>query len=161
MEAVIFANGFSLPFSTQPSPSFVKAATALFLGAVVAGLLAACGGEATNLPARLPATVQATVQWDGASAQVGEQLANSYGCVACHSDNGSALVGPTWQGLYGTQEELEDGSSVLVDAAYVRESIREPDARITKGFTGGLMPSTLGVKDEEILHIIEYMKSLR
>ena len=139
----------------------LRAATALFLGAVVGGLLAACGGEATNLPTRLPETVQATVQWDGASAQIGEELANSYGCVACHSNDGSALVGPTWQGLYGTQEELEDGSSVLVDAAYVRESIREPDARITKGFTGGLMPSTLGVKDEEIPDIIEYMKSLR
>ena len=86
---------------------------------------------------------------------------NSYGCLACHSDDGSTLVGPTWLGLYGTQEELKDGSSVTVDAEYIRESILEPDARITKGFTGGLMPATLGVKEEEIPHIVEYMKSLR
>ena len=84
-----------------------------------------------------------------------------YGCGACHSADGTTLVGPTWQGLYGTLEELEDGSSALVDDDYIRESILEPDARVTKGFTAGLMPSTLRVKEEEIPHIIEYMKSLR
>ena len=85
----------------------------------------------------------------------------AYGCQACHSNDGTALVGPTWQGLYGTQEELEDGTTVLVDDAYIAESIRDPNARVVAGFTAGLMPATLGVKDEDIPHIIEYMKSLR
>ena len=92
---------------------------------------------------------------------MGEQIYLKYGCNACHSTDGTALVGPTWQGLYGTEEELEGGSSVLVDDAYITESIRDPNAKITRGFTAGLMPATLGVKDEEIPHIIEYMKSLR
>ena len=94
-------------------------------------------------------------------AALGEEIFQSYGCNACHSIDGTALVGPTWQGLYGTEEELSDGTAALVDEAYIVESIKEPNARITQGFTGGLMPSTLGVSDDEILHIIEYMKSLR
>ena len=85
----------------------------------------------------------------------------AYGCLACHSTDGSALVGPTWQGLYGTQEALEDGTSVTVNDGYIKESIQDPNAKITAGFTAGLMPPTLGVKDEEIPHIIEYIKSLR
>ena len=95
------------------------------------------------------------------SADIGSELVLAYGCLACHSTNGSALVGPTWQGLYGTQEALEDGTSVTVDDAYIRESIQDPNEKITQGFTAGLMPPTLGVKDEEIPHIIEYMKSLK
>ncbi len=97
----------------------------------------------------------------GPDAALGEEIYLKYGCNACHSTDGTTLVGPTWQGLYGTEEELEDGTSALVDEAYVVESVKEPNARITKGFTAGLMPATLGVTDDEILHIIEYMKTLR
>ena len=95
------------------------------------------------------------------SADLGAQLVRAYGCNACHSTDGTALVGPTWLALYGTEEELEDGTTVLVDDAYIAESIRDPNAKITRGFTAGLMPATLGVKDGEIPHIIEYMKTLR
>ena len=94
-------------------------------------------------------------------AGLGEQLVLQYGCNACHSTDGSTLVGPTWLGLYGTQESLDDGTSATVDDEYIKESIQDPNAKITAGFTAGLMPPTLGVKDEEIPHIIEYMKSLR
>ena len=94
-------------------------------------------------------------------AGLGEQLYIQYGCNACHTTDGTALTGPTWQGLYGSQEELADGTSVTVDDEYIKESIQDPNAKITAGFTAGLMPTTLGVKDEEIPHIIEYMKSLQ
>ena len=36
-----------------------------------------------------------------------------------------------------------------------------PTPRSRQGFTAGLMPTTLGVKEEEIPHIIEYIKSLK
>ena len=96
-------------------------------------------------------------------AALGEQAYQAYGCNACHSNDGAALVGPTWLGLYGTEEELEDGGSALVDDAYVIESVKEPNAKITAGFTAGLMPNqnTLGFSDDDILHIIAYMKTLR
>ncbi len=94
-------------------------------------------------------------------AGIGEQLVAQYGCNACHSTDGSALVGPTWQGLYGTEEMLDDGSTVTVNDDYIKESIQDPNVKVVSGFTAGLMPPTLGVKDEEIPHIIEYMKTLR
>ena len=77
--------------------------------------------------------------------------------------DGTALVGPTWLGLYGTEEPLDDGSTATVDAQYITESIIEPNARIVQGFTAGLMPAraTLGITDEEIIHIIKYMRSLQ
>ena len=94
-------------------------------------------------------------------AGLGEQLYMQYGCNACHTTDGTSLTGPTWLGLYGSQEQLDDGTSVTVDDEYIKESIQDPNARITAGFTAGLMPTTLGVTDEEIPHIIEYMKSLQ
>ena len=94
-------------------------------------------------------------------AGLGEQLYMQYGCNACHTTDGTSLTGPTWLGLYGSQEQLADGTSVTVDDEYIKESIQDPNAKITAGFTAGLMPTTLGVKDEEIPHIIEYMKSLQ
>ena len=95
------------------------------------------------------------------NADIGADLVLAYGCLACHSTDGSDLVGPTWQGLYGTQESIDDGTSVEVNDEYITESIQNPNQKVTAGFTAGLMPQTLGVKDEEIPHIIEYIKSLK
>ena len=135
---------------------------------VVAPLPATAEPAVTHAPTAMlpppdPLTPPSPVSFPSVTpdASLGEQIYLNYGCNACHSTDGTALVGPTWQGLYGTEEELKGGTSVLVDDAYITESIRDPNAKITRGFTAGLMPATLGVKDEEIPHIIEYMKSLR
>ncbi len=143
------------------------------LASACLALIAACGSGTEPSPQPLNSPVPTVTVDSGMlaslpsatgaepSADIGEQLVQAYGCNACHSTDGTPLVGPTWQGLYGAEEKLEDGSSVLVDDAYIAESIRDPNAKITRGFTAGLMPATLGVKDEEIPHIIEYMKTLR
>lgn len=133
---------------------------ALAIAAVVVLAGAACGGGSAA-PTPTPEFAGPTIAYDRASAATGAQLVEQYGCNTCHSTDGTKLVGPTWQGLYGTQEELEDGTSAVVDDDYIRESISMPDLKVVKGFTAGLMPATLGVKDDEIPHIIEYMKSLR
>ena len=112
-------------------------------------------------PVAAPAVVAVADVSGPPDAGLGEQLVATYGCAACHTIDGSDLTGPTWLGLYGSQEALEDGTSVTVDDAYIKESIQDPNAKITAGFTAGLMPTTLGVKDEEIPHIIEYMKTLQ
>jgi cytochrome c oxidase subunit 2 len=63
------------------------------------------------------------------------EVANEQGCSGCHTTDGTVLVGPSRMGLFGRDEELEDGTAVTVDAAYIEESIKDPAARITKGFT--------------------------
>lgn len=53
-------------------------------------------------------------------------------CGACHF-KGSDLGRPV-QGLYGSLVELESGETVLADEAFIRRSILDPGAQITKGF---------------------------
>ena len=124
-------------------------------------LAVACGAEQMPTPTRPVAMPESTIRIDEPSAELGAGLVLEYGCNTCHSTDGTALVGPTWQGLYGTQEDLEDGTSVRVNDEYITESIQDPNAQVVKGFTAGLMPPTLGVQDDEIPHIIEYIKSLK
>jgi len=90
----------------------------------------------------------------------GQALVAANGCAACHSINGSPGIGPTWFGLFGRTEELTDGSTVVVDDAYMHESISAPQAKIVAGFENQLMPA-YGFTDEQIADIIAYIKTLR
>lgn len=91
----------------------------------------------------------------------GKALFASRICFTCHSTDGSPLVGPTLKDLFGREEELDDGSKFVVDEAYVRESILEPNARTVKGFVAGMMPPVLGgVTDAELTSLIAYIKTL-
>ncbi|MGE3858028.1 MAG: c-type cytochrome, partial [Dehalococcoidia bacterium] len=95
---------------------------------------------------------------------LGKTQATANGCVACHTIDGKASVGPTWKGLAGkTGHELADGSSVTVDDAYLKESITTPNAKVVKGFAANVMPATFGntLKPEQIDQIIAYIKSLK
>ena len=120
------------------------------VGLAIAALgLVACGESQTATvttapPVAAPAAVEAPQAAAPAAGDVerGRAVAQTNGCVACHSQDGSTGVGPSWQGLFGSQEKLADGGSVTVDDAYLRESILDPDAKITDGFQAGLMPKT-------------------
>jgi cytochrome c oxidase subunit 2 len=57
-------------------------------------------------------------------------------CKACHTDDGSPRIGPSFKGLWGREERLADGSTVTVDADYIHESIRNPSAKIVAGYEG-------------------------
>lgn len=93
-------------------------------------------------------------------AATGQELAAANGCTGCHSIDGSTLVGPTWQGLYGSEIPLADGSTVTADDAYIAESIRDPSAKIHEGFQD-LMPKTYADwSDEQVDAIIAYMQTL-
>jgi len=93
-------------------------------------------------------------------AATGQELAASNGCTACHSMDGTAILGPTWQGLYGSEVPLADGSTVTADDAYIAESIRDPSAQIHEGFQD-LMPKTFGDwSDEQVNAIIAYIQTL-
>ena len=92
----------------------------------------------------------------------GEKLAKENGCVACHSTDGTKIIGPSWLGIFGSQEALTDGTTVTVDEAYIIKSIREPGANIVEGFDN-LMPVTAGqnLSDEQIQDIIAFIESLK
>ena len=104
-----------------------------------------------------PTSGGAVVEGD---AEIGKEIATNQGCIACHSWDGTEIVGPTWKGLWGTTRQFEDGGSAVVDEAFVKESIREPDKRIEVGFPAGTMP-VLPLSDQDIEHIIALFKSLQ
>lgn len=91
----------------------------------------------------------------------GEEAVEHSGCLACHSLDGSAKIGPTFKGLFGRNVELSDGKSVIADENYLRESIIDPNAKVVKGFQP-VMPSFKGImKDEDIAAVIAYLKTLK
>lgn len=81
-------------------------------------------------------------------------------CAVCHSVDGAPGTGPTWKNLFGYEGQMADGSTVLKDDNYIRESIYMPQAKIVAGYAGN-MPSFQGQLDETQLNgIIAYMKFL-
>ena len=91
----------------------------------------------------------------------GKKLVAAKGCVACHSDDGTTKIGPTYKGLYMSDVELTDGTKVKADENYIRESIVKPQAKIVKGFNP-IMPTFQGlVSEPEMNAIIAYIKSLK
>ena len=122
------------------------------LGALLA-LIQSLGDEP---PEAEPSTSAATGAATDLSAR-GQQLAQSHGCLACHSLDGKPGVGPSWLGLYGKRETLGDGTQVTVDEAYLVQAIREPNAALAKGFAP-IMPS-FALADDEVDALIALIKS--
>ncbi|UCG51659.1 MAG: cytochrome c oxidase subunit II [Candidatus Latescibacterota bacterium] len=94
--------------------------------------------------------------------RAGERLSKIKGCNACHSTDGSELVGPTYKGLFGRAGVvITDGEKrqIVVDEEYLRKSILEPSADIVEGY-GPVMPSQQGITEEEVNAIVEYLKTL-
>jgi cytochrome c oxidase subunit 2 len=101
--------------------------------------------------------------------ELGRSLAARNGCASCHSTGSGPgigatdFVGTSWEGLFGREVVLTNGSKVTADEAYLRESIVDPDARIVKGFTSGIMPQGFGdrLSTEDIQAIIQYIKTIK
>lgn len=99
---------------------------------------------------------------DGVSpAEYGKTMYMKAGCNACHSLDGSRLVGPSFLGIYGRNEKLSDGTTLAVDEAYIRESILEPNAKTVEGYQPVMPSYKASLKDFQIDAIIEYMKGLK
>ncbi|HEX6982643.1 MAG TPA: cytochrome c oxidase subunit II [Balneolaceae bacterium] len=94
-------------------------------------------------------------------AEWGEMLVQQYACTTCHSTDGTRLVGPSWKGVFGSEEQLADGSTVVVDENYIRESILEPNAKIVQGFPPVMNTYKGTLNNEQINAIIEYIKTLK
>ncbi len=93
----------------------------------------------------------------GSLTEQGERLARDQGCIACHSLDGSPSVGPTWKGLVGKTETLVDGSSVVVDEDYLKESIVDPNAKVVKGY-GPIMPPAQ-LTDDQLKALMAYLQA--
>ena len=89
----------------------------------------------------------------------GEKLFAELACNTCHKPDSSGR-GPVLNGVAGKPVLLADGSTVVADDNYLRESIMNPGAKIVAGYQP-LMPTFQGLVSEEgLLQLISYIKSL-
>jgi cytochrome c oxidase subunit 2 len=96
---------------------------------------------------------------EGSLASAGAKLFQDLACVTCHRADAQGR-GPVLQGLFGKTVSLQGGETVVADEAYIRESILRPSAKITAGYQP-IMPTFQGlISEEQLLELIEYVKSL-
>lgn len=110
-------------------------------------------------PERLQQQLAALVPTDAVGR--GQKIYKRY-CAGCHSVDGSPMVGPTWKDLfYWPDRPLADGSRVLADENYLKESIFYPNAKMGAGFPNGGMQSYVGIlNDDDIFNLLRYMMTI-
>ena len=100
----------------------------------------------------------------------GRALFTELGCATCHRTEAAATlpaIGPSLWQVLGRVERFSDGTSTTVDAAYLRESMVDPDARTVAGFERGVMTAGLGaarerLTDPEVVDaLVRFVMSLR
>ena len=60
----------------------------------------------------------------------------------------------------GSQRTMADGSTLIADEDYVRESILEPYDRLTYGYENTMQAYTGQLTEEQVVRLIEYIKSM-
>jgi cytochrome c oxidase subunit 2 len=94
----------------------------------------------------------------------GLAILKDQGCNACHSSDGTKIIGPTYLGLWGKPVVVvRNGKDVTVtaDSAYIKKSIYEPNYEIVKGYQKDLMQSySKSINDADVAKIIGYLKTL-
>ena len=94
-------------------------------------------------------------------ADYGKKLYTSRACITCHSIDGTPNTGPTFKGAYGRTETLADGTTIVVDENYIRESLLEPTKKVVSGFQP-VMPTFQGIlKQQQIDALIEFIKTVQ
>ena len=93
--------------------------------------------------------------------ELGKLVYENRGCQTCHSIDGTRGQGPSWKGVFGNMQNHMDGSSMMADENYIRESIMEPQKHIVRGFEP-VMPTYQGMlRPREIDGVIAFIKSLK
>lgn len=95
------------------------------------------------------------------SAQRGKTLFEQHKCQSCHPIDGSNQLAPPIRGLFGSERELKDGSSVVADEGYIKESIQYPGAKVVQGFNDNMPSFRDLMTDQELQEITDYIKVLR
>ena len=113
-------------------------------------LLAACGGDSGGGDAPKLS----------AAGERGKTVAKQQGCISCHSADGSKNIGPTWQGLAGSKVPLDDGTTVVADDDYLRQSILQPKSQIVKGYPTSMPVYDGEISDAELADLLAYLHDL-
>jgi len=89
----------------------------------------------------------------------GRVLFTEAGCAGCHAPN-SGVHAPDLRGVYGREVPLADGRVVTADAAYLQDSVLQPNRDIVAGFNP-IMPDFSGLLEpDEVAALVAYLRSL-
>jgi len=92
-------------------------------------------------------------------AAQGRQLFHRYGCSGCH-DPGGTVRAPNLNGVFGSPVPLSDGSMVIADERYVRDSILDPKGQVAAGYAP-VMPTFKGqIGEDDLAKLVAYIESI-
>ncbi|HEX9973954.1 MAG TPA: cytochrome c oxidase subunit II [bacterium] len=94
----------------------------------------------------------------------GFALLNDKGCTACHTLDGTPMVGSTFKGIFGKKQiVITDGKErlITIDEAYFKKSILQPEADLVKGYDPIMPEPDEAITDEEIREMIAHIKALK
>ena len=116
-----------------------------------------------NVTVLEPAAYQAWLQGggvEGTLASAARSCSTTWPASTCHLDTGQGR-GPSLKDIVGKPVELAGRHRrSMVDEGYLRESILNSQAKIVKGFQP-LMPTFQGlISEENLVALIEHVKSL-
>lgn len=91
-------------------------------------------------------------------------LLRKYGCLGCHSLDGTKKIGPTLYNLASRAVSVVitgKKQTIRVDEEYLKRSILDPGADIVEGYPP-VMPSFKGIiPDKELDVIVDYLETLK
>ncbi len=108
--------------------------------------------------------VVTTVTAGAAPGDAGKAIMQANGCDACHSTDGSKIIGPSYLNLWGEQQiVVRNGKEfpVKVDEEYIKKAIYDPNVEVVKGYPKDLMQSYKDIiTADDLVKIVEYLKTL-
>jgi len=98
----------------------------------------------TTAPAPTTTPATTTSPGGGGNAAAGKAVFAANGCASCHTfkpANATGSVGPDLDTAPASDAKADNNMNL---AAFIKESIDNPDAYIAKGYSKGVMPTTFG-----------------
>jgi mono/diheme cytochrome c family protein len=103
-------------------------------------------GETETTP---PATTAPEEEAPAGDPAAGKALFASNGCAGCHTFEAAGSTGAVGPNL---DESLEGK-----DAAYVQQSIVEPNAEVAEGYNAGVMPSFQQLSEDQVNDLVAFL----
>jgi cytochrome c oxidase subunit 2 len=97
------------------------------------------------------------------TTSAGEGLLQKHGCLGCHSLDGSANVGPSFQGIGGRQVTLVvngESRTVTSDRDYLEKAILDPGSEIVEGYPPAMPSYAERIPEEDMTGILDYLVGL-
>ncbi len=156
------AKGMKTFVERQPDPDATLHTSELFLIDAKGRVRGLYGTDGDSFAQIIPDARRLLSELGGApgtstavAAEDGAALYRRAGCPGCHE---VGAVAPSLAGLAGRTVMLADGRSVTADAAYLRESILDPGAKVVATYPPS-MPSYRGhLSDAQISTLVQYLE---